>query len=1027
MALARFVVCVLLAVVFVITVFSSQVAAAAQPRTTFAGTTFNNGHVRVELSPAYSTIYAPEGSKVLAQRMFLTLDASSSNATVTMTWDGAPALTQRDADGRHTVTIQGTMNRGQTGVTITYEAAAVDQPFVGLAGTVEIVSLSGTWHYNLVYHVEGIAASSVQFEKRDGDSRQPTGGPFAWGTDRTIQPSGENSLVALAPHNQEVLFGLNWASASSMYLGTSLSRTDTASNLAISFGTATLSEGEHFMSPAVPIPDGGGGGGGGGGGCLTYVVGTAILAEPDPGNQLSVTGIYGADIIARASSTGTRYEGWSYSSGYFEIQVPNTADTFTVSGSALGYIAPPWPGFTWPSTSVSACGSGSANVYLAYQGTNTPEPNSEWYRLNDNYASVSHFAKVQYSLNVGSPAVSVVQASSEYIPSPPSGNSVVLKMTGTDNSPSGTGYAYAYFNLLPLNLPLSSPMFLSFNVYDRYTPNNNGHVSVDAAFSDGTNLRDTKDASGYYVQDGNQRRVHPAREYFPSINLGPPNYYSIWNRVTVDLTEVRYKTIIYLMVAYDNGQTGGSGGFTAYFDDIRLEMATMSTNVINGGFEQGFYGWARSGSFAARILNHSPTYAGWYSALVGRDATRFGEVTYAEDTQIGQVFRVPSLKQGDTTSPYFHPYLTFAYFFTTEDPGTPSTDYLWVFMHDRTTLQDVTIVNTDTSTGWVTVSFDLTPYKGHIIWLAIRTHHDADSKSVWAYFDAVRVTVKGLTTSDDTSSCPWGSQPYQSCVNMDQSTFQPALYDFTSYMPLSFTAMNVDPTRGGAAVSAGIDLIYWRHGQTMAPQQNHLVFLVSVHGVAPLQQNGVNYFLTNAQLTVKLTHATYENPGLAGYSINLQFATGNNLVPQIAQNNVDPIAFAFTSADGVMTFLDVLELAGMELAPEVVVPVNVAIYVGGLIYDAWKSSNTPTGPVTSASAGPWYANSVYLTGQPVSGLGFGGGSAYVDAILGYPSGAYRIDLSASMDLRSFSCVGSSPCVIQQIETLSTGYSLYITD
>lgn len=144
-----------------------------------------------------------------------------------------------------------------------------------------------------------------------------------------------------------------------------------------------------------------------------------------------------------------------------------------------------------------------------------------------------------------------------------------LRVRGRDNSATGS---YAYFRVYDVNIPVDLYTTLNFWMYPE---NANGRfVSVDLAFTDGTNLRDiaaAKDTTGV--------SMHPA--------TGRGSV-GAWNKVTSKIgTWCSGKTIDRIVVAYD--QAAGTGDFSAYIDDISInqnyfvlpvKMVSFTANAI---------------------------------------------------------------------------------------------------------------------------------------------------------------------------------------------------------------------------------------------------------------------------------------------------------------------------------------------------------------------------------------------------------------------------------------------------------------
>jgi len=952
----------------------------AQTGSSFVGTSFNNGHIVVNIGPQSANILDPITKTVLGI-MSWEVQAKVLDSWQTLSWDNTPTFTIDDYLASHQIMIRGTMGHSLQ-VSMYFEAKKHDALYTPLRMPVEITSLGNMQIFRLVWHVDKISASAIQFEQRVGDNRIPLTLPIITSGQRS--PGGENSLVALSSDKNTVLFGLNWDAALPYYqsssitgsagasliqptVSSSISSSITSSDLGVTFGDFALAKGEKFFLPACPCPDGGGGGG----------PSDELFGNVYTNGGTSLNGIYGAKVNVGG------YVVYTDRSGNYWVYPP--AGTYTATVTAFGYNG--------KTTSVSI----PANAYvrqdfpLTIVNTYTnPVPVN--YELSNNAISG---ATLVYSHNTDSNSISTIGVGGELgaPKSTPSGSTTMIRMAGHDYSSTGTGYAYAYFELTNVYIPLSSPMFLAFNVNPYFVPLNVGHVSVDAHFTDGTNLRDVTDDRGRNIMDGESRRIHPALETFSTLPYWKPGG---WNRATADLSELRYKTIDYLMVAYDNGQTG-SGGYTStipnfqvYFDDIRFEMATFPVNLVNGGFEQGFRGWDSGGNKPPLFDYGTLAGNGKLQAYLGRNPSVEPVVYTAEDSVIAQAFRVPN------DPSYRSPVLSFwGAAFTQESCLCGSVgDYVKVTLRDRTLLQDfpITVPNYYTK-----VTYDLTPLEGHVLWLIVQVHNDADGVETWAYFDEFNVLVNGASL--------WVTDWLNSQLTLDPSVFTPSSQS-TGLLGLDFSAYSTDSSVNGG-IQIGTDLYAFSHN--LGVGQDQPIFTTSLLAWTNGGSSGT-YYIRDATITVGVaTISGSSNIGAAFFT-----SYGYYLSPSAGFKPLDPVDLAVNSI-------------GVVLVPFAFVPgadIPVGIIGGGLAvfgfgYMLYKSAQQPTQPNPSTASLDFA-----FQGFNPGGVWQGGASAVTEPWFGTGGGTYKITITGTAGIYSDHCTQNS-CWSQLYKTLSISYNLTI--
>jgi hypothetical protein len=226
---------------------------------TFVGNTFSNGHITMRIEPSAVTIYDPSGQTVVGQTSW-EAQVMNGNSWQSLSWDGPLSMTMDDIAGLHRVILQGTANQ-QLAVTMYFLAKSHDAPFTPLQMPVQIQAIGSSHVYRLVWHVDTVS-TTLQLEQRTGDQRTPVSAQLTVGASLAQSPSGENSMVALAPDGTTVLLGANWDGALQYYQGTDVKVSESGSSTSVKFGPFALASGQSTILPACPCPDGGGGGGG---------------------------------------------------------------------------------------------------------------------------------------------------------------------------------------------------------------------------------------------------------------------------------------------------------------------------------------------------------------------------------------------------------------------------------------------------------------------------------------------------------------------------------------------------------------------------------------------------------------------------------------------------------------------------------------------------------------------------------------------------------------------------------------------
>jgi hypothetical protein len=132
---------------------------------------------------------------------------------------------------------------------------------------------------------------------------------------------------------------------------------------------------------------------------------------------------------------------------------------------------------------------------------------------------------------------------------------------------SQASYAYCYYRVFDLNLPVVNGMKISYWIFhSQGTPK----ISVDGHFTDGTNGWTIRDFNNNgFLTDQYRVRIHPGHRNDPMNG---------WYYVEVDLSRAAGKTLAFIMFAFDNGSDGFTGQYRAYVDDFRIFVEGFPPN-----------------------------------------------------------------------------------------------------------------------------------------------------------------------------------------------------------------------------------------------------------------------------------------------------------------------------------------------------------------------------------------------------------------------------------------------------------------
>jgi hypothetical protein len=401
--------------------------------------TLSNGHITLNIQPDTITIYDSQGQAILGH-MGWDVQVRAVDSWQSLPSDGGTSMTIDDFEGYHRITLQGTAGNGQVSISMQFLGRPQDPSFTPFRTPVEIHAFGSQHSYRLMWHVETNSAASFQFEQRTGDQRTVIRGPIASGSFADQSPSGENSMVALAQDGKTVLFGFNWDNALQYYQGSSLGVTGGQSSASVAFGTFTLSNGQSFVLPACPCPDGGGGGGGGLLGTSTTLylpasayatINTVLKAQLKDqfGNPVSfaiITFSKDGSSIGTGTTNTTGYASLVWSPGVTGSHVisaafagnccylaSSTQQSLTINQTptAILFLKPQQIAYSWdlynyyggngrpivvPVVTLALAGSGSggpANIVMpAYSGTSFTLPNLPgygWSGLNQTSVTVT--------------------------------------------------------------------------------------------------------------------------------------------------------------------------------------------------------------------------------------------------------------------------------------------------------------------------------------------------------------------------------------------------------------------------------------------------------------------------------------------------------------------------------------------------------------------------------------------------------------------------------------------------------------
>ena len=129
------------------------------------------------------------------------------------------------------------------------------------------------------------------------------------------------------------------------------------------------------------------------------------------------------------------------------------------------------------------------------------------------------------------------------------------KFEGND---TGTGNSHAYYTVYDVNIPVESNTHLQWKSFVLQAPTDNGRISLELKFTDGSYARDLG------ITDAAGNALHP------NIHV---NRVGLWERNDYPIGATAGKTIDKIAVAYDDevaSPATAKGWFTAYIDDIRV-------------------------------------------------------------------------------------------------------------------------------------------------------------------------------------------------------------------------------------------------------------------------------------------------------------------------------------------------------------------------------------------------------------------------------------------------------------------------
>lgn len=168
----------------------------------------------------------------------------------------------------------------------------------------------------------------------------------------------------------------------------------------------------------------------------------------------------------------------------------------------------------------------------------------------------------------------------------------------------------------------------------------------------------------------------------------------------------------------------GKNGFAT----VTVASVSSQELVINGGFEQAASGWNFAGdAYATTTLNNARTGVGY--AYLGAN----GSGT-AKDNAIGSFYQSVTIPQGSGAVT-----LSFWYYITTQETTTASAyDVMNVTVNDAAgaTLATVAVFsNLSKTTGYVTKTFDMTPYRGRTVRIRFGATSDGGLPTVFRIDD----------------------------------------------------------------------------------------------------------------------------------------------------------------------------------------------------------------------------------------------------------------------------------------------------
>jgi hypothetical protein len=515
------------------------------------------------------------------------------------------------------------------------------------------------------------------------------------------------------------------------------------------------------------------------------------------------TGVTGANID-QGGSTYVAISSAGGGSWLWSLGCLSSSYAYSLTASAIGYSESGTDqGTLQPSTSAS-------NVNFAVPIWSTSDADHAFQDMNSAYSTIA----TSYVSSVNARAYSAGEVSgltsSSFPPTPPSGSTTVLQLSGTDTSTTGSPHSQVIYSLGNIPNPyttsgpgpsLSGPVELSFAVFvpDPGNPNHpslNSHFSVDATISGGGTLHQSIESTGAPVLSSLGSDCWAADLTYTV---------DVWQTMYCDLSSMNPVTLSQYQLVYDNNNAGTGGPFYAYFDSISLINPSYSDTIVNGGFEEpgGPFGWQVGGS--AKVVS-SPVETGNQSLRVGSPNSTGDS---GSKSFVLQEFRVPNTNLS-TLWP------TLQFYYQTPSPSCSTGcqnpgSWVEVNLIDYTLGIPVSVldVNTQWASTWSQHQFSLQQYEGHIVDFEIETFASPNFQ-LFAYFDDIQVVLQGLSLSEKQGTTASGHAT--GTLTFSGSVFRNSCYPVNSNTvynaPIAFASANskwasINPPEGGSYPAEG--------------------------------------------------------------------------------------------------------------------------------------------------------------------------------------------------------------------------------